>query len=674
MQDNLAQGGGVQVFKDDKKVTGENVIQDENTAVVQNNDPENPGVVVEGGETVVPPAANPALLAMIDSYNPQNIMTDAAADIAREQAVLMQSRDMITAEQNAIASRANIERNATQGQRQALLGEYSTQQTIEKMGWTGGYRTDADTQMSYLKASIGADLYGQMELQRLGYETALEQARLNYSLNNIQLANDYMNQQWQIEFQRANITGELISPIDRENVNQFKAAQTIITSEDGTYSAEEVAKAQQVYNQLLEWYGGEGVGQEGLNALYEIANLTRNAQQFEMNQAQLDQIELNMTLSVQSAVREIKADGEIPIVERNEEGNVTNVYGISPTSTTAEDIAKIEQYYNENPLEFVSLIENYERYQVNQYLAALDAGTYTGTYEGFLETYGSDQALELYERFADAAGYEEAFPDPFNGEYRKTSGEQDQDTSTTDYNALINNPSLTIAQRNTYADQFFREQGIDPKLYSGTSSRAKYNSYLNVQDLIKNGADSEVKIDDFYQSLASIVLKDQGGADDKEAAAKMNALYRQILGDDIEFGFIARPALAGAVIASNNGFILTDREGNDLSQADYNALPEAQRKMLEDMGFIYAPGRNRYLFLQDEASSFHKNYDAAYRNKPFINGYNFSGDISRQELQEEKIIRSAIYHILKYQYDEQQAAANVLNNFIPGVSPEDIGA
>ena len=667
---NPGQGGGVTVFNNDQPVNTNTNIVDDATSLAQ-NPTEVPQVteVSGGSEVTPPPVANPALLAMIDSYDPQNIMTDAAADIAREQAVLMQSRDMITAEQNAIASRANIERNAAQGQRQALLGEYSTQQTIEKMGWTGGYRTDAETQMSYLKASIGADLYGQMELQRLGYETALEQARINYSLNNIQLANDYMNQQWQIEFQRANITGELISPIDRENVNQFRAAQTIITAEEGTYSAEEVAKAQQVYNQLLEWYGGEGVGQEGLNALYEIANLTRNAQQFEMNQAQLDQIELNMTLSVQAAVGEIKADGEIPIVERNEAGDVTNVYGISPTSTTTEDIERIQQYYQENPLEFISLVENYERYQVNQYLAALEAETYTGTYEGFIREFGSDTALELYERYADAAGYEEAFPDPFNGLYRKGNEEDDGGETSTQWDSLINDASLTIAERNNYANQFFREQGINPTLFAGTSSRAQYNSYLTVQDFIKNGEDSDVKINDLYQSLNSIILRDQGGRDDKEIAGKMNALYQQVLGEDIEFGFIARQAASGFLGIGNSGMILTDREGNDMSQADFNALPEAQRKLLEDLGFSYKTGRNRYLLEIHDTNSFSENYNAAYRNKPFINGLRFSGGIDRIENMEERIVRASIFYLMEYNYNQNQTGQTVVNNSVPPESP-----
>jgi hypothetical protein len=630
-----------------------------------------PGMEGGGGDVLPPPEPqNPALLAMIDSYDPQSIMTDAAADIAREQALLMQSRDMITAEQNAIASRANIERNAARGQEQALLGEYSTQQTIEKMGWTGGYRTDAETQMSYLRASIASDLYGQMELQRLGYETALEQARINFSLNNIQLANEYMNQQWQIEFQRANITGELISPIDRENVNQFRAADTIIKAEEGTYTAEQVAKAQQVYSQILEWYNAEGLGQEGLAALYEISTLTRNAQQFEMNQAQLDQIELNMTLSVQSAAREIQADGEIPIIERNDKGDVTNIYGINPTSTKTEDIAKVQEYYRENPLEFVSLIEGYERYQVNQYLAALDAGTYAGTYEGFLKEFGSDTALTLYERFADAAQYEDGFADvdPFNGLYRTSQPRLDEDGNvipeeTTNYDTIINNVNLSIPERNNAANQFFREQGINGALFSGTSARAQYLSYKNLESLLNDGVKSRTGANELFGSLNSIVLKDQGSADDKAVAGKLNALFQHVLGDTIEFGFAARPVAAGAFI-KNNGLQLKDRQGNDLTQADFNALPPNQRKILEDMGFQFKPGRDRYLLTGTDVTDFTRypsspNFRKEEGSTNIISSNFLAGGITNIEDGERFVFVTGLYYLMKDQYNKNLTGAAV---------------
>lgn len=549
-----------------------------------------------GGEETPIPTANPALTQMVDSYNQENIMTDAAADMAREQALLLQSRDIAQAEQNAIASRTNIERNANLGQRQAILGEYSKEQTIEKMGWTGGYRTDADVQMSYLKASIGADLYGQMELQRLGYETALEQARLNYSLNNMQLANEYMNQQWQIEFQRANLTGELISPIDRENVNQFKAAQTILNAEDGVYSAEEKAKAQLVYQQMLEWYGGEGIGEQGLDALYRIANLTRNEQQFEMNQMQLDQIELNMEMSIQAAAREIRADGEVAIVEYNDDGSVKSVYGINPTSTQSEDIAKLQTYYGENQEDFIRLIQDYERFQVNQYLAAQESGRFTGSYEQYLNEMGDDIAMTLYERYADAANYQDGFIDPFNGQYR-TGAEVDSGTNNEVTNSLIDtirDATKPVAERNYAADQWFEMNNINPDSLTGYSSRSKFEAYQTVLNFFNGDATNQ----NLYDALAETVVLDQGEIDQKRLTAKLNSLLNMV-NPSAEFALAARPAASGFLGIGNEGFWLIGKDGKELNEADFNALPEKDRKFLQDMGFTWRPGRQRFLVDND---------------------------------------------------------------------------
>ena len=614
MQDfnNPALGGGPQA-----KIVDENVVDN---AIKIEEAVDVPPSVVEtgstgGGEETPTPIANPVLTQMVDSFSPENIMTDAAADMAREQALLLQSRDMVQAEQNAMASRANIERNANLGQRQALLGEYSKEQTIEKMGWTGGYRTDADVQMSYLKASIGADLYGQMELQRLGYETALEQAKLNYSLNNMQLANEYMNQQWQIEFQRANLTGELISPIDRENVNQFKAAQTILNAEDGVYSAEEKAKAQLLYQQMLEWYGGDGIGEQGLDALYRIANLTRNEQQFEMNQLQLDQIELNMEMSIQAAAREIRADGEVAIVEYKEDGSVKSVYGINPTSTQTEDIAKLQTYYGENQEDFIRLIQDYERFQVNQYLAAQESGRFTGSYTQYLKEMGDDIAMTLYERYADAANYQDGFIDPFDGQYR-TPGQPRVDDEgnviTSTYEDTIVDTSLSTQERNNAADAYFRENNVDTDYLLGSSSRAKYVAY---QEILKfNNKDTSTL--DLWNSLEGTTYLDQGDIDDKRNASKLNSLLKIMFGDEVNFGFAARPAASGVLGIGNQGFWLVDEQGNTLN--NFNSIDPKYKEFLEDVGFKLYPDRNRIMLFSGELQSWRtKNNDYIKENHWF---------------------------------------------------------
>lgn len=660
---NPALGGGPQAKVLDDNVT----VKDEASLVVDaareiGERPIVPESVIETAgsvDTETPtPTANPALTQMVDSYSQENIMTDAAADMAREQALLLQSRDIAQAEQNAIASRTNIERNANLGQRQAILGEYSKEQTIEKMGWTGGYRTDADVQMSYLKASIGADLYGQMELQRLGYETALEQARLNYSLNNMQLANEYMNQQWQIEFQRANLTGELISPIDRENVNQFKAAQTILNAEDGVYSAEEKAKAQLVYQQMLEWYGGEGIGEQGLDALYRIANLTRNEQQFEMNQIQLDQIELNMEMSIQAAAREIRADGEVAIVEYNDDGSVKSVYGINPTSTQSEDIAKLQTYYGENQEDFIRLIQDYERFQVNQYLAAQESGRFTGSYTQYLNEMGEDMAMTLYERYADAANYQDGFIDPFNGQYRNTGVTYDDQGNAVDpqvNNTLVENikdTTKSIDERNYSATQWFEMNNIDPNLFSGSSVRSKYAAYETYTEFI-NGEVSSQKL---YDALAETIVLDQGEPDQKKLTGKINSLLN-VVNPDAEFSFAARPAASGILGIGNEGFWLVDKNGKELNEADFNSLPESDQQFLKALGFEWMPGRQRYLnlvYMQDGFVSY-KDLNKASKREEF-NNYKQGNIVNINFMEQNSFWSMAVSLIDFYKVSPQKAA------------------
>ena len=72
------------------------------------------------------------------------------------------------------------------------MAKYATEQTTEKMGWSGGYVTDANRQMEYLKSSIQAGMFNALELQKYGYTTSLEAARLAYEGNKFALAQDYM--------------------------------------------------------------------------------------------------------------------------------------------------------------------------------------------------------------------------------------------------------------------------------------------------------------------------------------------------------------------------------------------------------------------------------------------------------------------------------------------------
>ena len=94
-----------------------------------------------------------------------------------DQAQNQYQQDALKAKQDALANRQTIEQNALQYQQQADMMQYANNQNAEKVGWTGGYVLDQNRQMEYLKASIQAQMYGAMELQKYGYDSALAAAR-----------------------------------------------------------------------------------------------------------------------------------------------------------------------------------------------------------------------------------------------------------------------------------------------------------------------------------------------------------------------------------------------------------------------------------------------------------------------------------------------------------------
>ena len=71
-----------------------------------------------------------------------------------------------------------------------------TTKPIEKMGWTGGSYTDLKSMEQYIKATIAADMYGQVEL-KFGYKTELAKAVAAKEANLASLEYQYMQAAFQ---------------------------------------------------------------------------------------------------------------------------------------------------------------------------------------------------------------------------------------------------------------------------------------------------------------------------------------------------------------------------------------------------------------------------------------------------------------------------------------------
>lgn len=133
--------------------------------------------------------------------------------------------DKNNAKQEALANRQTIEQNAQAYQQQADMMKYSANQSAQSAGWTGGYVLDQNRQMEYLKSSIQAQMYGAMELQKYGYETALAAARLSYDLNQQEFAHQYYMDAVNIAVTEAQQTGYYVSAEVKDMMSQYNVAQ-----------------------------------------------------------------------------------------------------------------------------------------------------------------------------------------------------------------------------------------------------------------------------------------------------------------------------------------------------------------------------------------------------------------------------------------------------------------
>ena len=106
-----------------------------------------------------------------------------------------------------------------------------------------------------------------------------------------------------------------------------------------------------------------------------------------------------------------------------------------------------------------------------------------------------------------------------------------------------------------------------------------------------------------------------------------------------------------------------DRQGNDLGQADFNALPPNQRKILEDMGFEFKTGRNRYLLTGDDVKDGRIIASPKFKEEEgfgdIINPTLTIGGIDNIEKTERIVFLTGLYYLMKDQYNNNLDGAAV---------------
>jgi len=190
-------------------------------------------------------------------------------------------QDLLKAKQDALANRQTIEQNALQYQQQSDMMQYANNQNAEKVGWTGGYVLDQNRQMDYLKASIQAQMYGAMELQKYGYDSALAAARLSYDLNQQEFAHQYYQDAVNVAISEAQITGTYFSAETRDMMSQYNVAEQNLGDlqgksldeidegiRNGTISlTPEQSQALEVKRNIENWYSANNVSKAGIQTL-----------------------------------------------------------------------------------------------------------------------------------------------------------------------------------------------------------------------------------------------------------------------------------------------------------------------------------------------------------------------------------------------------------------------
>ena len=308
---------------------------------------------------------------------------DAATDLfdykwdthAQERADIDYKKSVLEAKKNYLTNRQEIETQGQQMQEQVIMQEYSQNQSTEKAGWTGGYVLDTERQMAFLKQTIQAQMYGQIELQRYGYDTALAAARLAYDTNKYDLAMQYYQKAIENSLNEATVTGYYVSPEVKEHLNQYSIASKRLNEGTGTDRDKQIIES--VYN----WFESNGISKQGVMTMAKedfITTLHKTAQSLANFQSDSSIFKIDI-----DSYGKIDANGELVYSEDN-----NTVETINFNEMSSADIAAYAKVHTTTKQQVIGYFENLINKDVQAYLDAVekkdgDKTTYDISEEGF---------------------------------------------------------------------------------------------------------------------------------------------------------------------------------------------------------------------------------------------------------------------------------------------------
>lgn len=323
---------------------------------------------------------------------------------AQERASLDYKSQVLDTKNQFLTSRQQTESQGKAYQEQVDMQKYSQNQSIDKVGWTGGYVLDTERQMNYLKESIKAQMYGQMELQKYGYETSLAAARLAYDTNKYDLALQYYQQAITNAVTEAAQTGIYRSPEVREHLDNYKIATDILNG-DAEGDKEQAAK---LVENIHSWFKDQGISPAGIKTLERIqidadlaakkqAQITAMYEQYNIKAENKYKIDID-------SFGKINADGSMAYTTKEDGTIVPEIIDFNTLSTQ-----KLLEYAASNETakqQVYGYFEGKMEQDIQSYLSYAEKGTdangepvYNITSEGFkkyLEANGFKDIQKIY--------------------------------------------------------------------------------------------------------------------------------------------------------------------------------------------------------------------------------------------------------------------------------------
>lgn len=266
---------------------------------------------------------------------------------AEERAKLDYESAVLESKQNYLTNRQELESQGQQMQNQVDMQKYSQNQSNEKAGWTGGYVLDTERQMAYLKQTIQSQMYGQMELQKYGYDTSLAAARLAYDTNKYDLALEYYNTALSRAVSEAEITGYYVSPETSEMLNQYSIASRILN--DPNVKTEEKQRNEKILASVYEWFEANGISKQGVETYSHLVEERTHKMSIDklyeyQNDAQ-NQISTDTFVKLDENGNKIYGDTGMETINFSKmDGTELKKYITNPDGTINEQ--KRDQYYS----------------------------------------------------------------------------------------------------------------------------------------------------------------------------------------------------------------------------------------------------------------------------------------------------------------------------------------